>query len=141
DNYPLFGDLELSSSGAVQGRQLAGRPRVWVAQDLLALLPIEVGGALRIGELDVTIAGVLQRDSSQTVRFGGLAPRIYIHKNYLSETKLLTFGSTFTHSYLALFPTTPPAGLKKTLEKQLGDPAINVTTPEDLERGSLSVMT
>lgn len=141
--YPLVGDMQPSSmeeSGHGSDLKKPDGYITWVAPDLLALMSVETGETLKIGQIDVQIADVMKKDSSQTLRFGGLAPRIYLAREALEASKLMQFGTTFTHTIMAAGPGLTPA-LKAKLEKQLTDPSVEVTLPRDLERGALRVLT
>ncbi len=144
DGFPLIGDLKIKSAGQTAvstGAGLAGTPKAWVAADLLPLMDVSEGSEIRIGQVTFTIAGVIAKDSSQTFRMGPMAPRIYLHKNYLTASQLIQFGSTFSDSlFAALPPTTPIPDLKKSVERNFPDPSMQVTVPADLEQGSLRVL-
>jgi putative ABC transport system permease protein len=144
DEYPLIGDLEIENSDgfvhAAKAQELSGRPLAWVAGDVLALMNTKIGGEIQIGQLKFTIAGTIKKDSSQTFRMGNMAPRIYVNRAYLKDSGLVQFGSTVSDTRLALLNEEPKPGLKKELESQFSDPAIQITVPADLEQGSLRVL-
>lgn len=142
DDFPLIGELKIKSGEAAapsKGRGLAATPTVWVAADLLPLMDVAEGSAIKIGQVTFTIRGVIAKDSSQTFRMGPMAPRIYAHKNFLNDAKLIQYGSTFSDSVFAALPA-PIEDLKKSVEKNFPDPSMQITVPTDLEQGSLRVL-
>lgn len=137
DEFPLLGELKVDDR-AVHGKDLG--EGAWVANDLLALLDVKVGDPIKLGNAEVRIAGIVKSDSSQTFRFGNMAPRIYVHRDRLIATGLVQYGSTLTDSIYAALPVPPASGLKAELEKKFSDAAIQITVPADLEQGSLRLL-
>jgi len=140
DEYPLVGELKLEGADvAVQGRNLGDEPVAWAAGDLFSLLDLKPGASLKIGNLNFRLEKSFNKDSSQTFRFGNMAPRVYVHRKFLTQTGLVQFGSTLTDSYFAA-TTTPLDGLKKSLEQKFKDASLQITVPADLEQGSLRML-
>ena len=141
DDFPLVGALVIERDGtrARTARELAPGA-VWVARDLLTLLGTRVGARLALGGRELTIAGVIAKDPSQTFRFGNVAPRVYLRRADLDATGLIQFGSTFSETLLAALPGPAPAGLKRDLEARFTDPGLSVSVPADLEQGALQVL-
>ncbi len=103
DEYPFYGDIEMKDGSVVRrqtDKSALLRSGAYVYGDLELLLGLSQGAKFKLGELDLTVSSVVARDSTQTFRAGGLAPRIFIHKNLLPQSKLIQFGSTFTYSLL-----------------------------------------
>lgn len=140
DEYPLVGELALEGEAKpVHGAALGEEPVAWAAADLFTLLNLQPGANVRIGNLDFRLEKSFAKDSSQTFRFGNMAPRLYVHRKHMARTGLVQFGSTLTDTYFAA-TTVPPAGLKKVLEEKFKDPSLQVTVPADLEQGSLRML-
>ena len=139
DLYPLVGDLVVDQTPR-HGVDLNDGARAWVAAELLPLLDLEVGGHLRLGDLDVTVAGVISRESSSAFRFGALAPRVIVHRKWIKATGLVRFGSTVTDTILARTASPDVRTTRTTLERALSDPALEITDPAGLERGPLKVL-
>lgn len=133
DAYPLLGELRLTDR-VVHGRDLAAGD-AWVASDLLPLLDIKPGSTIKIGAAEFVVRGVIKKDSSQTLRFAGFAPRIYLRAEALAATKLLSFGSTFATSVFAVGP------VPEKLDAKFQDPGVEVLTPKEIERGPLRILT
>lgn len=142
DAYPLLGDLVIDHDGisaASHGTSISTQPLAWVAADILTLMHVKTGDELKIGSVTFKIAGVIRKDSSQTLRFGSMAPRIYIHRRFLDHSGLIKFGSTYSEN---LFISTPgiDANLKGKIENLFSDPSVQVTVPTDLEASSFRVL-
>lgn len=133
DEYPLVGRLQ------IEGSRGNSAPELWVTEDFLSRMGLKVGDTVRVGELGLTITGVVRKDSSQTLRFGAMAPRVYLNRKFLALSGLVQVGSTLSETLRAL-TSTVEGGLKKRLEKSFPDPSIQITTPEDMQQGSLRVM-
>ena len=102
-DYPFYGDIEMKDGSVVRrntDKSALLNHGAYVYGDLELLLGLSPGEKFKLGELDLTVAGVVARDSTQTFRAGGLAPRIFIHKDLLPQSQLIQFGSTFTYSLL-----------------------------------------
>lgn len=144
DDYPLIGDLNIEDAQGTshpgKASELSSEKLAWVAGDVLALMNTKIGDEIQIGQLKFKIAGTIKKDSSQTFRMGNMAPRIYVNRAYLKDSGLVQFGSTVSDTRLALLPSEPQPGLKKTLEQKFADPALQITVPADLEQGSLRVL-
>jgi putative ABC transport system permease protein len=145
DAFPLIGDLQIQASPpagpsvALHGHDLGETPQAWIASDFVTLLNVTPGDELQIGQTRFKIAGVISKDSSQTFRFGNMAARIYIHRRYLQPSGLVQFGSTFSQTLLAELPAQSHMN-RRSLEAAFPDTAVQITTPEDLQQGSLRVM-
>jgi len=139
DVYPLVGEITVDGR-VVKTSELGREPGVWIAPDFIPLLGVSTGDRLKIGSKQFKILGVVRKDSSQTFRVGGMAPKIYVHKKFLKDTGLVQFGTTLNESVFAQVPEPVPLDLKKPVEKALSDPAVQITVPADLEQGSLRVL-
>ena len=134
--FPLAGELRIEGPA----QKIGVDNSVWVDSDLLALLPTELGQKIKIGGRDFLIGGIVRKDSSQTFRFGGLGPRVYIDLQKLEETKLIQFGSTFFQTVLATLPKPLTAEQRRQIENLFKDPAVQITVPADIEQGPLRVL-
>jgi putative ABC transport system permease protein len=133
DNYPLAGELRPASI-----ELLKPEPSAWLSQDLATLLDLKAGDFVRLGKLRIKVLGWIEKDSTQTFRLGNMAPRVYLHKSFLQDTGLMQLGTTFSQTRFYILPDA--LKIKTALEKSLRDPAVQVTTPQDLERGPFRVL-
>ncbi len=136
DEYPLVGELT-SQGKPVTGKDLSGAV-VMPAGDLFSLLGVKPGDKLKIGNAEFTLGEAFDKDSSQTFRFGNMAPRVYLHRKHLGASGLVQFGSTLSDTMFA--QTAETSGLKKKLEAKFKEPGLEITVPADLEQGSLRVL-
>jgi len=96
-NFPFYGKIELDSQGSA--KDLNDSPKVWIYEDVIHLLKVNVGDKLRIGNKDFSITHVVKKDSAAGVSTN-MAPRVYIHHDYLKSTGLIRPGSVAWHSYV-----------------------------------------
>ncbi|HRO68617.1 MAG TPA: FtsX-like permease family protein, partial [Pseudobdellovibrionaceae bacterium] len=96
-------------------------------------LQVEPGQSLKLGNASLQIRGVIERDTSQTFRGAGIAPRVFISIDDLPATGLIQFGSTFSKTLLfKLSPSpTPTADLQKRLYEKISDPAVRIETADE----------
>ncbi|HTI70856.1 MAG TPA: FtsX-like permease family protein [Candidatus Limnocylindria bacterium] len=85
--FPFYGQFEVEPPGAVEA--FRGGKGTLVEQTLLNQYALKIGDPVRLGHLELPIAGVLKRVPGDTQLFGGLAPRIYLSGDRLKETQLL----------------------------------------------------
>ncbi|MGL6041744.1 MAG: ABC transporter permease, partial [Deefgea sp.] len=90
DLHPLRGDLLL------QGGQRTAAPvagQVFIDTRLQAMLGIAVNDRLNIGQLQLQVAGILQREPDAGFDFSSLQPRLMMNQSDLAASGLLGFGS------------------------------------------------
>lgn len=106
--YPLVGALRLADPEPGDWRaRLGERDGRWgaiAAPGLINALGVDVGETLRLGDIRVTVRGVL--DDEPDALSGGfqLGPRLLIDRRALSETGLIQRGSLRTHRFRLLLP-------------------------------------
>ncbi|MEX2475401.1 ABC transporter permease [Marinobacter sp.] len=103
NEYPLRGQIEYQR-GPDEPRQVVsqgpGSGEVWINPRLLRLLDIEVGDALEVGNLELTVSGLLVREPDGGFRLSALAPRVMMHVDDIPETGVLQEGSRVEYIYL-----------------------------------------
>lgn len=142
EDYPLVGDFSFRADGsprAASGRTLSDCQCASGAGDLFALMNAKPSASIKVGNKTFPLAFEVVKDSSQTFRFGNMAPRLYLPLSSLKETALVQFGSTVSEIHYASFPQ-PQPDIKKKLESSLPDAGVVITVPSDLEQGALRVM-
>lgn len=129
--YPLYGELALTQSTIKRDspKEIFKTPSVWAYPELKSILGLEIGGAFKLGSLDLTVSDFINKDSTQTFRLASLAPRIFLNNDWLEKSKLIQFGSTFTEAHLYQFDVENPGDIQKDLFKVISDPAIQIDTP------------
>lgn len=125
ENYPLYGGLTLEDGSRLTARTGS----LWIYPELKAQLGVEVGKNLKLGNLDLTIQGVITGDTTQTFRSAGIAPRVFIHRDDLPASGLIQFGSTFTKSWLFRLEQDKDAEvIRDRLFQDIKDSAVRVET-------------
>lgn len=128
DNYPVYGDLEIKTTDGKKDVLKNITPgAVYVDPELIDQLKItdQSSTQLRVGDIDLSLKGVLTSDPSRTFRLGALAPFILISEKDLSATNLVKPGSTVTTSYLYQLNDPMAAdAIKADLEKNYLDPSL-----------------
>ena len=97
DLHPLRGDLLL------QGDQRTAAPvagQVFIDSRLQAMLGIAVKDKLNIGQLQLQVAGILQREPDAGFDFSSLQPRLMMNQSDLAASGLLGFGSRVKYRLL-----------------------------------------
>ena len=96
--YPFYGDVGLKSN--LPFGQLLKSGQILVAQGLLDRMGLQVGDRLQIGELTMTIAGVVISEPDQPVDLFNIGPRIFITSSDLEGTGLIKLGSRVNYRAL-----------------------------------------
>ena len=113
DGYPVKGDIALSPRNlepAVATRGVPARGTVWVDTRMVALLGVDGGQSIDLGDRSFTIAGVFERDAEASVGFLSMSPRIVVNALDLPETGLVQPSSRISHR---LMLAGPPADIAR----------------------------
>lgn len=92
--YPLFGTLQLE--GADQQSLMQKKGDVWpvaVERELLARLNLKLGDTLFMGQSELTIAAIINREPDRLGGNVGFGPRLLLSHAALEETGLIQPGS------------------------------------------------
>jgi putative ABC transport system permease protein len=138
-NYPLYGEITLSESGKISSQKtkdLETAPVAWVSKELQHQLKLKLGDKIKLGTLDFTISNIINSDTTTSWRGIGLAPKIYVGRDYLLKTGLVSFGSVAGYSNQFLLKQefqnkNAVEELKKQLLEKITDPAVKVYLPEN----------
>jgi len=120
--YPLRGDLTYSEQpfGVVQPATTGPeRGQVWLESRLFALLDVEIGDTVALGEAEFTVAAAARTEPDQAASFGGYGPRLLMHYEDIPATRVVQPGSRV--EYRQLYAGAPEAlqALRDWLEPQL----------------------
>lgn len=127
DSFPFFGEL-IADTGKFRSSE-----GLYISRDLALLWDISAGEMVTVGNLRVPVKGVVTKDSSQGFRGFALAPRAYFPLSRITETGLLSFGSTGSFSRHYRLPENADlASLKDELKKILPDAAVRILLPENM---------
>ena len=106
--YPFYGALQTEPAGALE--TLIGDGRALVHPSLLARLGLRVGDRFRVGEVELTVAGVIVKEPDRAVGVFSLGPRVMITAADLDRTGLVRPGSRVRHRTLFRLPEGQDAG-------------------------------
>lgn len=138
-NYPLYGDLELlwENKNYSDIKSSFKNNETIVYSELKEILNLQKEQSLMLGKLNLSLRDIVVKDSTQNFKFGGIAPKIFIHQEALKNSELLKFGSTFNESYLfKLKEPYPRETLLKKLEQSIPDATIKIETAESAANDS-----
>jgi len=85
------------------GRVVKGIPApgtVWIDPQLLDTLHVHVGGLLKLGDRNFTVAALITREMDRGFAFVNFSPRVMLNRDDLASTGLITFGSRATYRLL-----------------------------------------
>ena len=103
-DYPLRGKIEFQP-GLDQPHQMVGKGpgqgEVWLSPRLMQLLTVQVGDKVDIGNLGLTVSGVLVREPDGGFSMAALAPRIMMNVDDVGATAVIQTGSRV--NYVGLF--------------------------------------
>ena len=99
ESFPYYGGLSFSDNTLYpKGESLPKSNEVWVYQEVLDLLNLKLGDALKIGKEAFVINKVIKDDTLKSISFSGFMPKIYISEEGLKKSDLLQFGSTASYA-------------------------------------------
>ncbi|MEP5764518.1 MAG: FtsX-like permease family protein [Halieaceae bacterium] len=107
DAYPLRGELQMSAQpfGDSEIRRQGPVPgTVWLDSRLFALLNVEVGGRVNIGDGDFEVTAALRSEPDQASGFLGYGPRVLMHIDDIPATRVVQPGSRVEYRLLLAGP-------------------------------------
>ncbi|MDG5498872.1 FtsX-like permease family protein [Marinobacter sp. BGYM27] len=104
EGYPLRGEIEYQAS-ADSPREMRsagpGHGDVWLNPRLLRLLDVTIGDSIEVGNLELTVSGLLIREPDGGFSMSALAPKIMMNAADVAATGVLQVGSRV--EYVNLF--------------------------------------
>jgi len=103
-DYPLVPGLTLRTSANGPSEIASAAPasgQAWVDPQILGLLNLNIGDEVGLGNLQLTIAGVITYEPDRGVQFVNVAPRIMMSTLDLDASGLLGLGSRARYGLLA----------------------------------------
>ncbi len=138
ENFPFYGGVTFeddSLSTSEDWGVLHEKNDLWISQDLAWELGVKIGSKIKVGESSFIVSKIFIRDQFSSFRGFNLAPKVFLSKIKLSETKLMSFGSTGTDSILLKINAENLINTEKTIKKELTkllkDPLIKVKGPKE----------
>ena len=101
--YPLRGALRLSEAAYGELREHRGAPApgtVWLEPRLFALLDVQVGDTVGIGETDLRVAAALRGEPDRAGSFLGIGPRVMLNVADIHSTGIVQPGSRVSYRQL-----------------------------------------
>ncbi|WP_416137709.1 ABC transporter permease [Halomonas sp. HK25] len=103
--YPLYGGVHVDLG---EGSEVVARGpapgEAWLAPRLALLLEAELGDRVRLGETELTVAGLVEREPDQSGGVANFNPRLMMHIDDLAATNLVQDGSRVEFELLAAGP-------------------------------------
>ena len=96
--YPFYGEVKLASGSQFQSRLTSGT--AIVEQDLLALLGINIGDQLHVGNAVLTIVDVAIHEPDRPLQFFNLGPRLFVSADDRQAIDLIKAGSRVEYKLL-----------------------------------------
>jgi putative ABC transport system permease protein len=132
--YPLYGRL-VTTPAAPLASLLDGDGAV-VQRELLDRLGLAVGDRLLVGEVTLTIRGVVEAEPDRTASLVALGPRVFLSPAALERSRLVAFGSRVRHRVLVALPAGTSAGqTRAALAREVVDPGVRVAAYDEAQPG------
>lgn len=123
DRYPLKGEVRVSERPGAAARPVRHGPpsgEIWIAPRLFTLLDLEMGAKVAIGDLDLEVRQVLEREPDTSFNFTSLSPRVLMNWDDVAATGVVQPGSRLTYSYLFAGESGVMQDYENWLKPQLG---------------------
>ncbi|MDW5378235.1 FtsX-like permease family protein [Halomonas sp. HP20-15] len=119
DAYPLYGEVRVDlGDGTISQLPRGPQPgSVWIAPRLAQLLDVGVGDSVRVGQAELTVSGLIEREPDQSAGFSSFNPRLMMRIADLDATGLVRPGSRIEYELLAKGPPEAVAGVDDLLER------------------------
>ena len=132
--YPLRGQLQLQ--GAAAGPVGVPAPgEVWVDPPLLDMLGLRLGDRLGLGERELRIAALIEREPDRGAGFMNFAPRVMLHVDDLASTGLLQPASRVTWRMAVAGPDAAAEAFVRWARSEVERPEVRGVQIESLEGG------
>ena len=105
DVYPHYGVSYVDFGNGTE--QIASGPpqgEAWADPRLMELVEIELGDRVQVGQTELTVTGVIEREADQSGGFGNFNPRLMLNTADVEATGLVQEGSRIEFEILAAGP-------------------------------------
>jgi putative ABC transport system permease protein len=144
--YPLRGQLKITTdpaaAGAAQGSKTEATPApgtAWVDANVLTALKTGVGGTIRVGDKDFTVAQLIASEPDRGPSFANFAPRVMLSLGDLAGTGLLENGSRVTYRLQVAAPSnndrSAVASFESWVKERVETESVKGVRVESLENG------
>jgi putative ABC transport system permease protein len=132
--YPFYGRLVTDPDRPLEA--LVGHGRALVHASLLTRLGLRTGDRLRVGDLDLTISGVIVQEPDRSLGIFSLGPRVLIAGEDLDRTGLVRPGSRVRYRALVRLPAGRDVkAFRDALAARLPDPSLRVVSYAEAQPG------
>lgn len=127
--YPLKGYLEISdsmtnansSSNTHKYTHGPEKGTVWLASRLFNTLNIQLNDVIKIGEKELTVAGIIRKEPDSAQTTFGFSPRVIMHIDDVAATQAVQLGSRINYEWLLAGDKKNLIALEEKIETKLGD--------------------
>jgi putative ABC transport system permease protein len=132
--YPLYGRLVTTPAEPLAA--LLAADGAVVQRDLLDRLGLGVGDRFALGELTLTVRGVVEAEPDRSASLVTLGPRVFVGADALERSGLLQLGSRVRHRTLVKLPAGLAAReLREDLARRISDPGVRVASYDEAQPG------
>ncbi|MEZ5931190.1 MAG: FtsX-like permease family protein [Alphaproteobacteria bacterium] len=133
DAYPLYGQVQLDPSSLSMDDALAEHGAV-VERGLLARLGVDLGDRIRIGDAELTVRAVVEREPDRIGGFVSIGPRVFMHQRDLAASGVIQRGSLARFDYrLAVPPGTDAEALVRALKRDYAESDFQINGIRDIQ--------
>ncbi|NJO38504.1 MAG: FtsX-like permease family protein [Rhizobiales bacterium] len=133
DAYPLYGQVQLDPPGMSMADALADGGAV-VERGLLARLGVDLGERIRIGDAELTVRAIVDREPDRIGGFVSIGPRVFIHARDLAASGVIQRGSLARFDYrLAVPPGTDAEALVRDLKRDYAEADFQINGVRDIQ--------
>lgn len=138
--FPFYGGVTFEDGTYSNGndwRALVQSDQLWMSRDLAWELEAKIGDKIKVGESHFVLSRIFTRDQFSSFRGFNLAPKVFLSKFKLEETKLMGFGATGSDAFLLKLPSKSSNvevlenKYKEELKKLLSDQAVRIRGPKE----------
>ncbi|WP_233440353.1 ABC transporter permease [Modicisalibacter coralii] len=120
--YPLYGQVHVDLGDGITLVSRGPEPgSVWIAPRLAQLLDVAIGDRVRVGQSELTVSGIIDREPDQSAGFSSFSPRLMMRLADLDATGLVRPGSRIEYELLAKGPPEAVSAMDATLERLRGE--------------------
>ena len=132
--YPLYGRLATTPAAPLSA--LLDDDGAVVQRELLDRLGLAVGDRLLLGDVTLTVRGIVESEPDRTASLIALGPRVFLSPAALDRSRLVVFGSRVRHRVLVGLPEGVGAGETRAgLAQALVDPGVRLSAYDEAKPG------
>jgi putative ABC transport system permease protein len=132
--YPLYG--RLATTPAAPLASLLEHDGAVVQRELLDRLRLGVGDRLVVGDVTLTIRGVVEAEPDRAASLVTLGPRVLLSPEALERSRLVAFGSRVRHRVLVgLGPGIGADETRGSLAGAVSDPGVRIAAYDEAQPG------